>query len=178
MGIPPPDRHAPAVSRLRARHHCPAAPVARRRELFAGKKGTLSIILYYGCLGLGYMMAEIFLIQRFVYFLADPVYANAIVITALLDLLGNGQPPQREGEGPTDPDRALRDRRPGRPHPRLPDRPARPPAPSPWPAPLRQGAGSRDHRSSLGALHGRAVSHGTLCPVRRIERRSSPGRGG
>jgi len=64
--------------------------VARRRELFAGRKGTLSIILYYGCLGLGYMMAEIFLIQRFVYFLADPVYANAIVITALLVSSGTG----------------------------------------------------------------------------------------
>lgn len=64
--------------------------VLRRRELFAGKKGTLSIILYYGCLGLGYMMAEIFLIQRFVYFLADPVYANAIVITALLVSSGTG----------------------------------------------------------------------------------------
>ena len=62
----------------------------RRRELFAGRKGTLSIILYYGCLGLAYMMAEIFLIQRFVYFLADPVYANAIIITALLVSSGAG----------------------------------------------------------------------------------------
>jgi hypothetical protein len=48
------------------------------------------VILYYGCLGLGYMMAEIFLIQRFVYFLADPVYANAIIITALLVSSGTG----------------------------------------------------------------------------------------
>ncbi|MGA2615835.1 MAG: hypothetical protein ABSG38_20540 [Spirochaetia bacterium] len=64
--------------------------VFRRRELFAGRKGTLSIILYYGCLGLGYMMVEIFLIQRFVYFLGDPVYANAVVITALLVSSGTG----------------------------------------------------------------------------------------
>jgi spermidine synthase len=62
----------------------------RRRELFKGKKGTLKVILYFGCLGLGYMMAEIFLIQRFVYFLADPIYSNAIVITVLLISSGIG----------------------------------------------------------------------------------------
>jgi spermidine synthase len=64
--------------------------IFRRRELFTGRKGTVSVILYYGCLGLGYMMAEIFLIQRFVFFLADPVYANAIIITALLVSSGTG----------------------------------------------------------------------------------------
>ncbi len=62
----------------------------RSRELFGGRKGTLSVVAYYGCLGLGYMMAEIFLIQRFVYFLADPMYANAIIITALLVSSGTG----------------------------------------------------------------------------------------
>ena len=64
--------------------------IMRRREIFGGKRGTPAIILYYACLGLGYMMAEIFLIQRFVYFLADPVYANAIVITSLLISSGVG----------------------------------------------------------------------------------------
>ncbi|HVP18288.1 MAG TPA: hypothetical protein VMU36_04775 [Spirochaetia bacterium] len=64
--------------------------VFRRRELFAGRGGTFSVILYYACLGLGYMMVEIFLIQRFVDFLADPVYANAIIITALLVSSGLG----------------------------------------------------------------------------------------
>jgi len=64
--------------------------IFRRRELFSGRSGTASIILYYACLGLGYMMAEIFLIQRFVFFLADPVYANAVIITALLVSSGTG----------------------------------------------------------------------------------------
>jgi spermidine synthase len=64
--------------------------IFRWRELFRGRIGTFSIILYYGCLGLGYMMVEIFLIQRFVYFLADPIYANAIIITALLVSSGTG----------------------------------------------------------------------------------------
>lgn len=63
---------------------------ARWRELFKGQRGTLGVIAYYGALGIGYMMAEIFLIQRFVFFLADPVYANAIVITILLISSGVG----------------------------------------------------------------------------------------
>jgi hypothetical protein len=46
--------------------------------------------MYYACLGLGYMMAEIGLIQKFVYYLADPVYANTIVITVLLVFSGLG----------------------------------------------------------------------------------------
>jgi hypothetical protein len=54
------------------------------------QQGTLGVIAYYGALGIGYMMAEIFLIQRFVFFLADPVYANAIVITILLISSGLG----------------------------------------------------------------------------------------
>jgi hypothetical protein len=62
----------------------------RRRELFGGRPGTLRILLYFACLGLGYMMAEIVLIQRFVYFLSDPTYANSLVITALLVSSGLG----------------------------------------------------------------------------------------
>ncbi len=63
---------------------------ARFRELFKARRGTLGIILYYACLGLGYMMAEIYLIQKFVFYLADPVYANSIVITILLISSGVG----------------------------------------------------------------------------------------
>ena len=64
--------------------------VTRWRELFKGRQGTAGVIAYYACLGLGYMMAEIFLIQRFVFFLADPVYANSIIITILLISSGIG----------------------------------------------------------------------------------------
>jgi hypothetical protein len=62
----------------------------RWRQLFAGRRGPGRIIFYYGCLGLGYMMVEISLIQRFVFFLSDPVYANALIITALLVSSGIG----------------------------------------------------------------------------------------
>jgi SAM-dependent methyltransferase len=66
-------------------------PVSTRwRELFRERRGTLGVILYYGCLGLGYMMAEIYLIQKFVFYLANPVYANSLVITILLVASGFG----------------------------------------------------------------------------------------
>ena len=64
--------------------------VLRWRELFRGRRGTAGIIVYYACLGLAYLMAEIFLIQRFVFFLANPVYANSIIITILLISSGIG----------------------------------------------------------------------------------------
>ncbi|HET6487060.1 MAG TPA: hypothetical protein VFH83_11605 [Spirochaetia bacterium] len=60
------------------------------RELFRGRQGTFGIIVYYGFLGLAYMMAEIYLIQRFVYYLADPVYVNSLVIALLLIASGIG----------------------------------------------------------------------------------------
>jgi len=66
-------------------------PIGTRfRELFKARRGTLGIVLYYACLGLGYMMAEIYLIQKFVFYLGDPVYANSIVITILLISSGIG----------------------------------------------------------------------------------------
>jgi hypothetical protein len=64
--------------------------MGRRKELFARKPGTLRIIAYYACLGLGYMMIEIFLIQRLTFFLVDPIFSNSVVITAMLVLSGLG----------------------------------------------------------------------------------------
>jgi hypothetical protein len=63
---------------------------ARFRELFKARRGTLGVLFYFASLGLGYMMAEIYLIQKFVFYLGDPVYANAIVITILLISSGVG----------------------------------------------------------------------------------------
>jgi hypothetical protein len=54
------------------------------------RRGIGGVLVYFGCLGLGYMLAEIYLIQRFVYYLADPVYANSIVLTILLVSSGLG----------------------------------------------------------------------------------------
>jgi hypothetical protein len=68
-----------------------ALPIAFRwRELFSGRGGTGGVIAYYSCLGLGYMLVEIVLIQKFVLFLAAPIYAVSIVITSMLVLSGLG----------------------------------------------------------------------------------------
>jgi len=67
-------------------------PVAGRwRDLFRQRRGVPGVIAYYAALGLAYMMVEIFLIQRLVFFLGNPVYSTALVISAMLVLsaLGN-----------------------------------------------------------------------------------------
>ncbi len=66
-------------------------PMAGRwKAIFSRRRGTLGVILYYGALGFGYMMAEIYLIQRFTFFLADPIYSSSIVITTMLIASGIG----------------------------------------------------------------------------------------
>ena len=64
--------------------------IGLRKTLFQRQKGVLRIILYYACLGLGYMMIEIFLIQRLVYFLGDPIFSVSIVIVTMLIISGLG----------------------------------------------------------------------------------------
>ena len=64
--------------------------VLRGRDLLAGGGGAGGVIAYYSCLGLGYMLVEIVLIQKFVLFLAAPIYAVSIVITSMLILSGIG----------------------------------------------------------------------------------------
>ncbi len=53
-------------------------------------KGTWRVILYFACLGLGYMMIELYLIQKLVFFLAEPIFSLSIVITSLLVISGLG----------------------------------------------------------------------------------------
>lgn len=64
--------------------------IGKRKELFTKKKGTLGVIFYYACLGLGYMLIEIFLIQKLVFFLEDPIFSLSIVITSMLAISGIG----------------------------------------------------------------------------------------
>ncbi|GMO26153.1 MAG: hypothetical protein Ta2B_06210 [Termitinemataceae bacterium] len=65
-----------------------------RKNLFdngESKLKILGVIIYYASLGLGYMLIEIYLIQRFALYLANPIYSTSIVITAMLifSALGN-----------------------------------------------------------------------------------------
>jgi len=65
--------------------------IGRRKTLFKKRRGTLGIILYYAGLGLGYMLIEIYLIQRLAVFLSNPTYSTSMVITVMLisSALGN-----------------------------------------------------------------------------------------
>ncbi len=53
-------------------------------------KGKWSIVLYFGAIGLGFMFAEIILIQRFVLYLGQPVYAVSTVLSIMLLASGIG----------------------------------------------------------------------------------------
>jgi spermidine synthase len=65
--------------------------IGRRKTLFRNPGSTVGIIFYYGGLGLGYMLIEIYLIQRLGVFLSNPTYSASIVITVMLifSALGN-----------------------------------------------------------------------------------------
>ncbi|HAD05085.1 MAG: hypothetical protein A2091_12600 [Desulfuromonadales bacterium GWD2_61_12] len=54
------------------------------------RQGSGRRILYFACLGLGYMLIEIGLMRRFVLFLGPPIYALAIILFSLLVFSGLG----------------------------------------------------------------------------------------
>ncbi len=54
------------------------------------KLGKGSTLLYFGAIGLGYMFAEIILIQRFILYFGAPVYSVAAVISTMLVSSGLG----------------------------------------------------------------------------------------
>ncbi|MHB8630007.1 MAG: spermine/spermidine synthase domain-containing protein [Aggregatilineales bacterium] len=64
--------------------------VGRWRELFNRYKITSRVIIYYAALGIGYMAVEIFLIQRLVFFLGNPIFSSTAVLTAMLSISGSG----------------------------------------------------------------------------------------
>jgi hypothetical protein len=65
--------------------------IGRWKSLFKNRRGTLGVVFYYAGLGLGYMLIEIYLIQRLGIFLSNPTYSTSIVITVMLisSALGN-----------------------------------------------------------------------------------------
>ncbi len=64
--------------------------LGRWKELFQNKRGTPQVLVYFSCLGVGYMFVELFLIQRLSFFLEDPIFSTSVVITAMLVLSGIG----------------------------------------------------------------------------------------
>lgn len=64
--------------------------IGKWKESFRKQRGTLGVIIYYSCLGLGYMLVEIFLIQRLLFLLSNPIFSTSIVITSMLIISGIG----------------------------------------------------------------------------------------
>jgi hypothetical protein len=64
--------------------------VARGRVLAAGTGDKLSCLLYFACLGLGFIVLEVVLVQKCILFLGHPVYSLAVVLLALLGFSGAG----------------------------------------------------------------------------------------
>ena len=60
------------------------------RFLGPGGRSRLSTLLYFSGLGIGYMFVEIVLIQRFLLYLGNPLYAAAVVISGMLLSSGIG----------------------------------------------------------------------------------------
>jgi spermidine synthase len=65
-------------------------PLFGRKKIGEGPKRVSGVILYYACLGAAYMLVEIYLIQKLVFFLAEPVFSTSIVITSMLIISGVG----------------------------------------------------------------------------------------
>ena len=55
-----------------------------KKEEIKNFKGKMNLLLYFACLGLGFMMIEISLIQRFILFLGHPLYSFSVFLFSLL----------------------------------------------------------------------------------------------
>jgi hypothetical protein len=84
----------------------PLFVLARRRESGVGPRTATPLLFYFACLGYGFMMLEIPLLQRFVLLLGYPVYALAVVLFSLLLFSGLGSLLSSRLDG--DPHRRLR----------------------------------------------------------------------
>lgn len=58
--------------------------LARGRAVSKGSGGKMSGLLYFACLGAGFIIVEVAMIQKFILFLGHPVYALAVVLFSLL----------------------------------------------------------------------------------------------
>ncbi|MGH9567641.1 MAG: hypothetical protein ACRD4I_16825, partial [Candidatus Angelobacter sp.] len=65
-------------------------PLALSRRAAAMHPASLAGLLYFIAIGLGYILVEIALIQRFVLFLGHPTYALTVVVFLLLLSSGGG----------------------------------------------------------------------------------------
>jgi hypothetical protein len=60
------------------------------RTIFAKQPGKLGLMVYFACLGLGYILIEITLIAKFVRVLGNPTVSAAVMLTGMLVVSGIG----------------------------------------------------------------------------------------
>ena len=65
-------------------------PLLISKRLALGAPGSMRFAIYFGAIGLGFMLLEISLIQRFILFLGHPTYSIATILAALLISTGFG----------------------------------------------------------------------------------------
>jgi hypothetical protein len=58
--------------------------LVRGRALATGAAAKLSYLLYFACLGAGFIIVEVAMIQKFILFLGHPVYSLAVVLFSVL----------------------------------------------------------------------------------------------
>lgn len=56
----------------------------RSRAITGEKAGRMSYLFYFACLGAGFIIVEVAMIQKFILFLGHPVYALAVILFSLL----------------------------------------------------------------------------------------------
>ncbi len=66
------------------------APLWLRRRTQGSGSSLWAPLLYFSCLGLGFMLIEIFFIHSFIFFLGHPLYSLSVVLFSLLIFTGLG----------------------------------------------------------------------------------------
>jgi hypothetical protein len=64
--------------------------ILKRQDLKTIGTGRRLWLLYFACLGLGYILVELVMVQRFILFLGHPTYAVTVVIFTMLSFSGIG----------------------------------------------------------------------------------------
>lgn len=82
-------RATPSVSAAGSRG-ASLARLSRANARGAQSRGRLRVFGYFFAIGLGYLFIEIVFIQKFTFFLANPIYAIAVVLTGVLVFSGLG----------------------------------------------------------------------------------------
>jgi predicted membrane-bound spermidine synthase len=64
--------------------------LVQRRSLAEGRRGKIAYLLYFACLGMGFIMVEMAMMQKFILFLGHPVYSLTVILFSLLLFSGLG----------------------------------------------------------------------------------------